>query len=210
MTVRIGKTFGLALAAGAAFLLAPTAAHLVASTSQPEFSIIVDRKSDSVELFMSFPAENLQPLFGHADSLIAESDGTVDLVAMRDGTWTLGDALLSTVTTQLGAEDLPFEGMSLMVHPNDYEVPFRDPIDGSLSVAVCNVAIPDVPPTLADLTIYAAYHAMVEGADEPITLSFPKDDEAPSAVDVAVFQDGILTSKGKLEIASDGTLIIGG
>ena len=188
---------------GAAVLVVSTGAAAAA-----DLEILVDRNPDSLELFFSTRADNFVPVFDLSPALLANGSGTVDFAPLRNGTWEIGDALLSGVPAALDGAPVPFEAMSLMVHPLDSPLPMETPFDALLALNVCSVEDPATPLTLAELQGYVGYIAYVETADGVLTLQLPKTGRGALRVAVREFRAGRASGRYELTVPDGGMVEI--
>ncbi len=171
-----------------------------------ELSVVVERRAGSVELFVGLPAEGLVEVFAMPAAALAGADGTVDFDGLRDGTVAIGEAILNPVATALGGRPVTFEAMSMMVHPEQWKLPLRDPVDGLIAVSVCTVPAPAWAPTLEDLHAYSGFIAYTDDPLQPLHLRFPGTGRAPVAVVVRDFTDGVLTAVHRATVPDGGVL----
>ncbi len=191
-------------------VLAQFVAALVVSANAvaaaAELDIVVDRQSDSIEFFMSTRADNFVSIFDFPPELLEGRTGTVDFTPLREGTWDIGDALLSKAPAALDGAPIVFEAMSLMVHPLDLAFPIPTPFDALLAISVCAVEAPETPPTLEELQGYVGFIAYVEDTEGLLTLQLPKTGRGPLHVSVREFRDGV--ARGHYEVTvPDGGIV---
>lgn len=158
--------------------------------------LIVERRADSIELYIGGNARVLTQHFGAASEAFINEDGHVPFEAFQAGTWLLGDALLQGVAVQLGGQNQRLEATSLMMHPADREVPFADAVDGVLAVSICAVLNPPSDLTLEEATMYAGYIGFTSNTTQPLTLGYPhRTTSQPNAITVQVrdYANGRLT-----------------
>ncbi|MEM6461013.1 MAG: hypothetical protein AAF724_03775 [Pseudomonadota bacterium] len=203
------RPFRSIIAAAAVGICLTAVGTTVASVqSDPEISVIVDRKSGSVELFLGMPAQDLVDVLAMSPTNLTEADGTVDFASLREGTWDIGDAAFASVNSHLGDELVQFEAMSMMVHPSEDVLPFSDPIDGVLAVSVCSVDAPAKPPRLGDLHSYSGFIAYADDTSRPLQLSFAETGRSEVSVEVLDYNDGELVNRSRHTLADGGTLTI--
>lgn len=171
--------------------------------------VIVDRTDRAVELFIGLPARSLTDVFALPPRHLAGPDGAVDFLALRDGTWSIGDALFASLDARFGAAPVRFEATSLMVHPVHRRVPFDDPLDGLIALGVCGVTPPSTPPRLDALYAYSGHIAYVEDSSRVLELTFAKTGRAPILVDLRDFSDGRPIRRGWRLLMDGGSLVIG-
>lgn len=144
--------------------------------------IIVDRRGDSIELFFSLPAADAQTSLGTDLSQIKGLTTGVDYTVLQQGTWNQGEALFANLRAQTAGKPQPFEAMSMMVHPIDTALPFRDPHEAMTAISVCGVEIPDIPPPLGDMHVYAGFIAYPVDSSQNLTLNLGNTVEIPVTV----------------------------
>ena len=194
-------------------VLARVAVSLALSTgaaAAADLEIVVDRNPDSLELFLSTRADNLVRVFGLPPEGLADETGIVDFPSLRDGTWEIGDALLSGVPAALDGAPVAFEAMSLMVHPLDSPLPMETPFDALLALNVCSVEDPGRPLTLAELKGYVGYIAYVADAGGALTLQLPRTGRGDLRVAVREFREGRASGRYELTVADGGLVEIAG
>ena len=204
-----GSVYGAGLARlGLAVLLL---AGLAASPDRGEardLTLILDRLPDSVELYMTLPADRADDIFGLPQEALTGAAGVVDYDDLRQGTAPLGDRLIAGTSTTLAGRELGFEAMSLMVHPVTDPLPMTTPFEGLLSILVCTAPEPEVPPTLDALRMYAGYVAYVETAEAPFTFTLPRSATGPVDVTLREFRAGTFLTETEVTLAPGGTLTV--
>ncbi|MEM9047513.1 MAG: hypothetical protein AAGC92_02230 [Pseudomonadota bacterium] len=173
-----------------------------------DIQIVIDRGSDSVEVYMAMNAATMSDAFGLPPDLLADERGLVDIEPLRQGTWDIGDALLRNVETRLGDDPTRFEAMSLMVHPAERPLPLDTPIDGMIAIAVCTVPTPETPPSLDDLRAYVGFIAYPVDPDQVVSFTLPAAGRAMLDVTVRDYHKGRLLAASQHKIADGGTLTI--
>lgn len=187
----------------AALLLVP------AFAAAADIEIVIDRKSDSVEIFFATSATNFEPIFGHQPDGLTGPDGTVGIETLRQGTWDIGDDLLSKVRAKVGDDPLTLETMSLMVHPQDQRLPLSTPLDGVTSTAVCNAVDPGRPLTIEDLHGYVGLIAFTDSPDGALSFQLPSTGRETVDVTVRDFRDWEFASSYQATIADGGVISVG-
>jgi hypothetical protein len=175
-----------------------------------DVSLVLDRGETAVELFVGMPARTAVEAFGLAPDLLEGPDGTVDFVALREGTWGIGDALFAGVKTQIGGKDAAFEGMSLMVHLKDLRLPLETPLDALTAISVCGVEPPAVPPTLDDLYLYAGMIAYTSDPQAALRLDLPRDRQDALQVQLRDYRQGRLIAAQQFALPPGQALTLGG
>ncbi|WP_147127687.1 hypothetical protein [Shimia ponticola] len=177
------------------------------ATKTAAIDVLVDRRPQSIELFMRFPARNTETIFGITPDALAASDGRVYFGALREtGTFDFGDAMIAGTRLSLGGEEQPLEAMSVMVHPADNALPFETPLDGNIAMAVCTVPDPVVPPALTDLVLYTGFISYPATGAGEIKLSMPNT--VPLELAVSVFEDGRLVQRHSVDADKNSDILI--
>jgi hypothetical protein len=148
------------------------------------------RNPNWVELYLALPAEDLERVLGAEPGLLGDAQGRVDLAEFKTGTFDLADRIFAAVTARADAAPLHLEAMSLMLHPEEAPLPMRTPMDGEIAMSVCGVPIPDVPPSLGELTAYVGLIAQTDGPVGSLELVFPGPEAAGRVAQVAVHGQG--------------------
>jgi hypothetical protein len=133
--------------------------------------IIIARTDHSVELFVALPALQALELFNAPQGMFLNEDGLVDFDAFRAGTADTAEALWQGVEARIGQAKVSFEPMSLMLHPQEDQLPFTSPWDGLTAVSVCSSE--GGTATLEETVLYLAMIAYTDQAQGDLTLKFP-------------------------------------
>ncbi|MEM8813076.1 MAG: hypothetical protein AAGF59_10700 [Pseudomonadota bacterium] len=198
-----GLTFAVLAGMLAAFVLPSLASPMA-------LSIIVERRDSSIEIFVEVPAARLNDVFGVVPSEILNDNGTVAIDRLREGTWDVADALMQSTNATLGEKQLRLEGMSMMVHPSNLPVPFRDAIDGITAIGVCQVLPSDGPLYLDDTIAYSGFIGYGSQTGRPLRLDFPITGRLPRLVEIRDYADGKLLQRSWSLLEDGGSLTIGG
>ncbi|MEO0496169.1 MAG: hypothetical protein AAF141_02190 [Pseudomonadota bacterium] len=158
-------------------------------------SVIIDRQDEVIELYFGLPARGLSEVFALPISQLPGESSAVDFAKMREGTWDLGDASFQSVATSLGGKPVEFEAMSMMVHPDDERLPFRNALDGTLAVSVCGIPIPQDAQSVQDLYAYAGFIAMSKSTRGDLNFDFLRTGRLPVLVDISDFANGRLVKR---------------
>jgi len=145
-----------------------------------------DRNPDWVELYLALPAEDLERVLGAEPGLLGDAQGRVDLAEFQSGTFDLADRVFAGVTAGADTVPLDLEAMSLMLHPEETPLPLRTPLDGEIAMSVCGAPIPEVPPSVGELTAYVGLIAHTDGPVKSLDLVFPGPDAAGRVAQVSV------------------------
>lgn len=148
------------------------------------------RSPDWVEVYLALSAEDLERVLGADPGLLGDAQGRVDLAEFKTGTFDLADRIFAGVTARADAAPLHLEAMSLMLHPEEAPLPLRTPMDGEIAMSVCGAPIPDVPPSLGELTAYVGLIAQTDGPVESLELVFPGPGAAGRVAQVSVHGHG--------------------
>lgn len=187
-----------------------TAISFAALVSAPvyaaELDIIVDRKADAVEVFVSLAATDIPAVFGNATDFIAPTGVIVAYDDLREGTWDQGDAMIAGTQLNVGADAVALEAMSLMVHPKDAPMPFGSVADAYLAMSVCNGFAPGTVPTIDILHAYAGYIAYPVDGTQP--LSFTLQNSEFVSVTIKDMYEGSLISEQAFKLVPSGTITL--
>lgn len=164
------------------------------TSNLPTIDMVVERRGDSVEIYLGGNAQTVSNAFGADPSVFTNAEGFVPFDSFQSGTWSLGDRLLSGVSIDIGGSSHALEATSLMLHPADLHVPFRNAVDAVMAVSICAVLNPPDNLTLDDASLYAGYIAFTQAANEPIML---RGNTLPGAIKVRIldFWDGQLVGE---------------
>lgn len=173
-----------------------------------DLDIVVDRGPRTVEIFIATRGDNFVTAFGLPAERLEDRPGEVKFGPLRQGTWDLGDELLSQVDIRLDGAPVSFEAMSLMVHPLDDALPMSTPIEGHMAVAVCSVEPPADPLALSEVQGYAGYIAFVEGSMGELTLQLPETGRGALRVSVRDFVDQEGERVDEVVVSDGGTVTI--
>ncbi|WP_413719205.1 hypothetical protein [Silicimonas sp. MF1-12-2] len=165
--------------------------HADATRSRAEASerpvLIVDRRPQSISLYFSVPASDLESVFGAGAEGLLGSDGTVDIEGLYEGTFVLADEVFSSVQASIEGTPVPFEGISMMVHDPDALPAFETPWDGETSIAVCTSPETVDKMGLEELQAYLGYFAWKVNSLAPLVLVFPKLGSAEREIEIREF-----------------------
>ncbi|MEM6637562.1 MAG: hypothetical protein AAF667_16910 [Pseudomonadota bacterium] len=170
-------------------------------------SIVILRTDRSIELYLSMPSDMMMAAFRAPETLLASADGTVEVDQFWRGTWNIGDDILNGAEVTLGAADVQFEAMSLMVHPADQRLEMTTPLDGQIAMSVCGAPPPEVAPTLDKLHTYVGYFLDTTVSDAPLALSLPDGEFAGLDVTVWDYTGYRLTNVTRTRLSEGGTLV---
>lgn len=166
--------------------------------------IIVDRRGEAVEVFVSLAATDIPAVFGNSSDFIAPTGVVVDYDALREGTWDQGDAMIAGTQFRVGGDVRTLEAMSLMVHPKDAPMPFRSIADAYMAMSVCNGFAPGTIPTVDILHAYAGYIAYPVDGHTDLSLTLNNPDFV--TVNLREMSEGRFQSEQTLQLAPNGTL----
>ncbi|MEM6486908.1 MAG: hypothetical protein AAF677_01340 [Pseudomonadota bacterium] len=187
-----------------------------------DVDIVVDRRDGHIELFIATRADGFVTAFDLPAGLLVQEDGSVDFAPLRQGTWEIGDALMSNVTVELQNGPVAFEAMSLMVHPLANAPPMTNPFEGLMAMSVCTVDTPATPLGLDGLQGYVGYIAYVEDSDGTLSLRLPQTGRGdlevhvrdfvagrPAATEVTLVPDGGVVSIGSTAADAPSPWVLG-
>lgn len=138
--------------------LASCTAVLSSGARADDVSIIVNRSHTFTEVYISAKAETLFATFNADPGIVPMQDGLVDYSDFASGTWGIGDTLLTGATLRIDQLVVQPEAMSFMLHPSDDTLRFETPLDGMISIGVCNALTSDEFYMFSDLTGYVGYY----------------------------------------------------
>ncbi|MEM8789695.1 MAG: hypothetical protein AAGE76_15665 [Pseudomonadota bacterium] len=172
--------------------------------------VIVSREGDGMAVYFRMPLSDVRPLFGNDVSGLMGSDGRLTPDLLAQGTFDGADLLARDVAFTLGARDVAFEALSMMVHPAETPLRFDDPLSAQMAIAVCGVPLPEAAPQPEDLVWVGGWYAYPVPSGAALTIDFPQTDRAPLDLSVRVFDAGHLKRDEKVTLADDGTIHVPG
>lgn len=181
------------------------AAPIVAA-AQDRADMIISRDAKTVEIFFSMPATTAADHFGVARDDLLNDEGYAVLDAYTEGTWTLGEDFWTGVEAQIDGAPVTFEAMSLMVHPANTPLPYRDPLDALTSIEVCTVN--DATLDLSEAQLYVGLIAYTDSPDGELSFTFPNVTPSDIAFNVRDFTDHRLTLQTQAWSGEGGDLTI--
>ena len=192
---RIGAVAFIALAAAVA--VAPS------SVRADDLSIIINRADTFTEVYVSARAETLFATLDADTGVVPMQNGLVEYASFASGTWDIGDTLLKSATLLIDQQVAQLEAMSFMLHPADDKLRFETPLDGMISIGVCNALTSDNSYRLSDLTGYAGYYIDRDstGGTMNLTLANP----LPHDLSLTIFDYGAHTHTHKAMKFMQGT-----
>lgn len=168
-----------------------------------ELQLLISRTENTVEIYWSTPADQLEPVFGLPNDWLLNNEGAVEFAPLREGTFLQADKVFADIDVKVGAEPFLFEAMSMMVHPATEALPFTNPLEALISIEVCNVDDPTVPLTSSDLQAYAGFFAYDVDGMERLSLHFPETGRSEMEMTVLDFYNGHLVGE-KSVLVGDG------
>lgn len=169
-----------------------TTIFLAGSILSDRLTVIVLRNADTVEIYTKLPANKINSVLGVHETVLTADDGVVRYSDFLEGTWTYAEEISAQLESQFGNEAADLEGMSLMVHPQSYDLPFRDMIDAAVAISVCNAGARRSTADLSDLDVYAGYIAYTDAVNDPIRIGFPQTGRLPILTLTREFKNGRL------------------
>ena len=171
-----------------------------------DMTIIVNRSTDAVELFFGMKGDDLKPVFGVDPNGIVAEDDHVTYEGFLTGTFDEADVFFEKIDARVAGADAGFEAMSMMLHPEDFEVRFDTPFDATIAIGVCNADTPKTPPHLSELNVYVGYYAyQVDGLDQ-ITFQMPQTGRDVEMVSILEFVDGGLINQSEIDMEDGATI----
>ncbi|MEM8700325.1 MAG: hypothetical protein AAGF82_00765 [Pseudomonadota bacterium] len=180
---------------------------MIGSILRDRLTVIVLRDTDTVEIYAKLPADKISSVLGVQETVLTGDDGLVRYSDYLEGTWTYAEDISAKLEPSFGDETAALEGMSLMVHPQSYNLPFRDMVDAAIAISVCDAASRQPTSDLSNLDIYAGYIAFTEAAGDPIRIGFPETGRLPVLTLTREFRDGTLV-KTSWKILWDGQALM--
>ena len=191
-----------AICASAAF-----ADSVTEGAEAPEMPVlIVDRRADSISLFITLPAVDLEPVFGTGAEALLDAEGTIDIDALYEGTFDLADEIFAPLTATSVSGELPFEAMSMMVHDPALLPVFETPWDGETAIAVCTSPETVDLLGLEPLQAYLGYFAWEVNGLEPFSLTFPASTSEATTFEVREFWNTQHTGTKIVMLGADRTI----
>jgi hypothetical protein len=172
-----------------------------------DMTLVIERGETTVEVFFGLPAEGLVEVFGLPPERLEDQSGQVAFEPLRQGTWLIGDEVISTTDARIGGAEARYEAMSLMVHPEDQKLPLYDLYDGLLAIAVCSVEPPENP-TLANLHAYIGYIAYPEDPNAALSFTLPKTNRGAIEVEIRDFRQGKLLIEETVTLEDGGQIAL--
>ncbi|MEM6308127.1 MAG: hypothetical protein AAF701_09095 [Pseudomonadota bacterium] len=167
-----------------------------------DMRMIVDRDPDAVEIYMQLPVPLIPGVLGDLPPRFAQDDGRIKIAPFRNGTADFGDVFFRDVTATIDGTPVALEAMSMMVHPAEFDMPFRDPLDAITAISVCNVPDPNAIFAQDGLTAYLGYIAYPVNGHSNIRVTFPN----PIDLEVIEFSAGrrhstqTITTSGPIDL----------
>lgn len=187
----------------------PVLADSTAGAKRPDgLVLIVDRRADSISLFLSLPARDLEPVFGLGADALLDTEATVDIDLLYEGTFELADEIFASVETQLDGGPVTFEAMSMMVHDPGVLPPFKTPWDGETSIAVCTSPETVDRSGLDELQAYLGFFAWKVNGLAPLSLTFSEAGRGIENVEVREFWNMQHTGTRITALGADGELVL--
>ncbi|MEL6467636.1 MAG: hypothetical protein AAFQ58_21945 [Pseudomonadota bacterium] len=180
---------------------------MLSAASADDLSIIINRGDTFTEVYMSSSAEVLFATFDVDPSIVPMRDNLVDYTDFASGTWAIGDTLLTGAKLRIDQQVVQPEAMSFMLHPSAETLSFETPLDGLISIGVCNAFTSDQSYQLSDLTGYVGYYidhgSMDSTFDLALTQPLTRD------LNLTVFDYGAAThTRTTLRFSSGATLSV--
>lgn len=170
--------------------------------------LIVDRRPQSIALFFTLPAIELQTVFGLGAEGLLGADGTIDIDRLYEGTFDLADQIFRQVQAEIAGRPVAFDATSMMVHDPAALPSFENPWDGETSIAVCTSPETVDNMGLETLQAYLGYFAWKVDPLAPVTLKFPAASDNEINIEVRDFWNMQLTATRTMTLAGDRTLVL--
>lgn len=173
----------------------------------PETAVlIVDRRPETVSLFLSLPASDLKPVFGTGAEALLGADGTIDIDRLNEGTYDLADRIFAPVRTEIGGRPVTFDAISMMVHDPEVLPAFETPWEGETSITICTSPETVDRMGLETLQAYLGFYAWKVSALAPLSVTFP-DTAGPVEIEIREFWNMQHTGT-RYEIIGDGRTLV--
>lgn len=190
-----------------ALLTAASLTLLPATALAEDMRVIIDRFADSVEVFISLPAEAVPGTLGGSTDGLMTPDGRFEIgVFRKTGTAVEGDAVFGDTRLRVAGAPVGVDAMSVMVHPEDLPLPLETPIDGVAAMSVCTVPDRDVAPRLEDLRLYGGFIAWPVDGFAPVALELRN--AAPIEVWLGHFAGGEKVSETTLSLPAQAFIAL--
>lgn len=168
--------------------------------------LIVSREPNGMAVFLRVGLTEVAPLFGHEPSVFFTATGAVDLDKISLGTFEGADVLSQDVRFSVGPSAAAFEAMSMMVHPDTNTLPFSDPIEAQIAIAVCGVDWPDRVLLPHEFEWVGGWYAYPVDSGKDLSITFPHTGRAPMDLTVLVFDDGEVSDRFDVTVQDGGTV----
>ncbi len=188
-----------------------TAFLCVAAPVAAEIRVIVERQEDTTALYIRVPAGQLQDLFGPPAEIFGPPEGGVlmeEFGEMGETVWTDPDTVFAAVEVERDGEPLTAEGISMIFQPPALILPFAEPWDATIAIAVCTVALPVDPVPLETLTLYTGYVVPSDLEGAPIDIRFPATGRLPLEVEVVEYGGETARPPRRITLVDGGTLVL--
>lgn len=150
----------------------------------PDMSLLIQRLDDGTELYVSADAPALFDLFATDPKTVPMRGDFIHFDAFFDGTWGIGDALLSQAAVTIDGSDAGFQAMSFMLHPKTEALPLRTRMDGMIAIGVCNTVPRGARLRLSEMQAYVGYYADRGSDASPIKIRLPRTDHAALSLQI--------------------------
>ena len=172
----------------------------VVAARADSLTIILDRSTNSSELYVAGPAETLLALFDVDRAVIPMQDGVVDYSAFALGTWGIGDALLQNTRVTFDNAPSGFEAMSFMLHPSEDALPLQTPFDANMAIGICSALSSPERYALEEMTGYVGYFSDQTSSASTIEVVLPSVSRTSLNISgVDYMQGGALTFVRRFE-----------
>lgn len=170
--------------------------------------LIVDRRPQSISLYFSMPAADLEAVFGTGAEDLLGQDGTIDIDGLYEGTFELADRIFASVVPTIEGQPVLFEGISMMVHDPEALPEFETPWDGETSIAVCTSPETVDKMGLDALQAYLGYFAWKVNGMAPVALAFQQADLSGREIEIREFWNMQHTGSRVETLSGGGTLLL--
>lgn len=175
------------------------------SARAEDMRLIIDRFEDSVEVFLSLPAEQVPAYLGGSTDALLTEEGRFEIGVFRQtGTAVEGDAVFGTTRLLVDGQPAGVEAMSVMVHPIDLPLPLETPIDGVAAMSICTVPDRETAPLLSELQMYGGFIAWPVDGFAPVTLELHNPE--PIELWLGHFAGGLAVSAEMLSLPANAVI----
>lgn len=168
--------------------------------------LIVSREGDAVAVYFRMPLKDVPDLFGQELQVLMNDQGQVDFENVFEGTYEAADTLVQDIRFSLGGEEVAFEAMSMMAHQTDEPLPFSNPIEALIAMAVCSVEAPEGGLEPDQMVWIGGFYAYPVKANQDLTITFPETNRGAQDFSVMSFDGGKWIETQEINLEDGATL----